>query len=65
MLSIKEQSKRAKLGIRNIKICAEWDRLYKTGLRNDVIMVKLADQFFLSALTVEAIVFKKGVYREF
>ncbi|MEO6282002.1 MAG: hypothetical protein ABIN80_20440 [Dyadobacter sp.] len=53
------------LAVRNSKIRSEFEKLYKTGLRADVVVGQLSNQFFLSRLTVEAIVYNRGVYREF
>lgn len=57
--------KRETLALRNAMIRAQFKKAYKSGLRNEVIVKRLSGQFFLSVATVEAIVFNKGVYKEF
>lgn len=57
--------KRNTLAVRNVLIRSEFENAFKAGLRNEVIVKRLAGQFFLSVATVEAIVFSKGVYKEF
>jgi hypothetical protein len=57
--------KRNTLSVRNAHLRTEFEKAYKAGFRNEVITKRLAEQFFLSVATVEAIVFNKGVYKEF
>lgn len=42
----------------------EYHKLHKKGLRDDVILSKLAEKFFLSENTVYAIIWKTAHYHE-
>ena len=59
------KKQRHTLSVRNSQIRKEYLKEYKNGLRNEVIVKRLSEKYFLSVHTVEAIVFKKGVYGEF
>jgi hypothetical protein len=50
---------------RNERIRKDHEKLWKNGKRADIIFSELAVKYFLSKATIEAIVFKKGVYAEF
>lgn len=49
---------------RNQKMREEFKKAYETGLRTEIIVDKLSHQYALATLTIEAIVFRKGVYKE-
>lgn len=65
MRTIRRQEKRDRLKERNDRIRAEYRKEWARGFRNDKIIADLAKTYFLDAYTLEAIVYGKGVYKEF
>jgi hypothetical protein len=61
----KRSERRARLAIRNDRIRAKYKSEWAKGFRNAKIIADLVETENLDALTLEAIVFRKGVYREF
>lgn len=50
--------------LRNRKIREEYREQYQKGFRHEVIVEKLIPKYALARLTLEAIVFQKGVYKD-
>jgi|GEM_PF-6559477 len=61
----KQQEKRERLKERNDKIRAAYKKEWARGFRNDKIVSDLQREYFLDAYTIEAIVYGKGVYKDF
>lgn len=57
-----ERAQRAKKKQELIR--AEYDSDYKKGLRREIIVKKLADKYFLSENTVNAMIWKTAHYHE-
>lgn len=57
-------SRKQTLDIRNEKIRDEFRALWEKGYRAGYIYDKLKDVYFLDVNTLEAIVFKRGAYKE-
>ncbi|WP_373330679.1 hypothetical protein [Salmonirosea aquatica] len=49
--------------LRNRKMREEYREQYQKGFRHEIIVEKLIPKYALARLTVEAIVFQKGVYK--
>lgn len=65
MPEVKKAERRVRLNERNEKIRAEYMKGYARGFRTDKIISDLGVNYALDAYTLEAIVFRKGVYKEF
>lgn len=61
----KRSKRRARLAERNEAIRAEFKRQWDKGYRTAYIIAGLEKTEHLDAITLEAIVFRKGVYKEF
>jgi hypothetical protein len=61
----KKAEKRERLSERNEKIRADYMKEWARGFRTDKIIADLGSKYFLDAYTLEAIVFKRGIYAEF
>jgi hypothetical protein len=61
----KQQEKRERLRERNEKIRAAYQKQWQRGFRNDKIVADLQKEYFLDAYTIEAIVYRKSVYKDF
>lgn len=47
---------------RNQNIKDEFKRMYAEGLRNEVILARLSDKYYLASDTIERIVWERGNY---
>lgn len=64
-MPIKKKTRRDRLGERNDSIREKFRREWEKGYRTDKIIAELVVSEHLDATTLEAIVFRKGVYKEF
>lgn len=62
---VKKQERRARLKERNNRIREAYAKEWTRGFRTDKIIHDLQKVYALDAYTLEAIVFKKGVYKDF
>lgn len=62
---VKKQERRDRLKERNNRIREAYVKEWNRGFRTDKIINDLQKVYALDAYTLEAIVFKKGVYKEF
>ena len=65
MSNKKRSTRRARLAERNDAIRAEFEKLWGKGYRTAYIIAELEKSQHLDATTLEAIVFRKGVYKDF
>jgi hypothetical protein len=65
MPEVKKAERRSRLAVRNEKIRAEYAKGWARGFRTDKIISDLGANYALDAYTLEAIVFKKGPYKDF
>jgi len=61
----KQEERRERLNQRNEKIRTAYMKAWGRGFRTEKIISDLVGEFSLDSYTLEAIVFKKGVYKEF
>lgn len=61
----KKAEKRDRLSERNTKIRDYYKTRWQAGYRTDKIIEELGAKYFLDAITLEAIVFKRNCYKEF
>jgi hypothetical protein len=61
----KREEKRERLKERNEKIRATYQKQWARGFRNEKIVADLQKEYFLDAYTIEAIVYRKNVYKDF
>lgn len=64
-MSIVMTERRIRLKDRNEKVRAYYKKRFENGYRNDFIIAEMVKMYSLDKCTLEAIVFKKGVYQHF
>ncbi len=64
-MSQKMSKRRVRLAERNDAIRAEFEKQWAKGYRTDYIVKELESAYHLHPLTLEDIVFRKGVYQDF